>query len=416
MSQHSSTHGEASIGREKVLSMSQYPSTYPPAPEETKAEAATSRRQVYALVGLFMVSVLVIGIVLAILSLGVGSGGVGGGILTQKVVITHTPVTKSSVGADIEIAAKVTGLPKNVTLSYTVLPNNVTSDLIHNIAPKNVYMLLISSGGDQYSYTIRGSEVIGDITYHIAAVDAYGNGAQEPTRKIKVDDFTVVSPAKQLYVFISQAATTTVTVQSFYDFSSPVTLRAKALGLDTLPGGLTAEFNPSTVTPPKSGAATSTLTIRATSRDFIPAGTYYIKTDGWVSTAGGTIVRNSSIAVLNVPDFSFDVTPSSQTVVRSSLSDLTEKITPYDLNIYFNGNFSAPTSFRLVGLPSTGNDYRWVIPGKFQTSGTTKVTLQVITKSYSELGTFTLTIYVNGGGLEKFKQVSITIQATTQGG
>lgn len=386
----------------------------PPSPEEARAEAATSRRQIYALVGLFMVSVLVIGVVLAILSAGVAGGG---GSWWQRTAITHTPVTKATLGQDIDITARVTGWPKNVTLTYTVVPNNATTYTFRSIQPKIVFMLLLSAGGDQYSYTIAGIEVLGDISYHIAAVDSYGNAAITQTAKIAVDDFAVSTTAKEMSVYVATSAKTTVTISSFNSFSSPVTLRAVALGLNALPGGLAADFNPATVTPPAGGAATSELTIRSTSRDFVPAGRYYVKVEGIASTPRGAIVRNSSVAILKVPDFDFDVTPSSQSVTRQVIGELVERITPFNVTLNIREPFESNFKFRAIGLPVTGVYYRWVVGNAtFTAAGTTVVTLQIITRSVAQLGTYTLTIYVTGGGLEKFKQVTFNIYETSQQG
>ncbi|MEM4250573.1 MAG: hypothetical protein QW828_01875, partial [Candidatus Bathyarchaeia archaeon] len=202
---------------------------------------------------------------------------------------------------------------------------------------------------------------------------------------------------------------------SFNSFSSPVTLRAVALGLETLPGGLAAEFNPATVTPPKGGSVTSERTIRSTSRDFVPAGRYYMKVEGITGTPRGSIVRNSSIAILKVPDFNFDVTPSSQSVTRQVIGELVERITPFNITLNIEEPFEAPFNFRVIGLPVTGVYHRWVVANAtFTTSGRTVVTLQIVTRSVAQLGTYTLTIYVTGGGLEKFKQVTFNIYETTQ--
>jgi hypothetical protein len=381
---------------------------------EREQGGLSSRRQIYALVGLFMVSVLVIGVVLAILSTGVGQGG--GGTWWQKVSITHTPVTKSSLGSDIEISAHVLGFPKNVTLNYQVVPNNATSSTIRNVAPKTVFMLLLSAGGDQYSYTIQGTEVLGDVTYYIAAADAYGNTAVSQQYKILVDDFAVQSSAKEMTVYVSTPATTTVYVTSFNGFNSAVSLRAITLGLTALPGGLAADFNPPVVTPPAGGTATSTLTIRSTSTQFVPSGIYYMEVQGLAGTPRGSFMRNGTVATLKVPDFDFTVSPSGQTVTRQVINQIVEKITPFDLTITVQQGFESDLAFRAIGLPATGITTRWVIAdANFHTTGTTIVTLQIVTTSAAQIGSYTLTIYVTGGGLEKFKQVSFVVLEATQG-
>jgi len=378
---------------------------------EEREEAAASRRQVYALVGLFMVSVLVIAVVLAILS----AGFAGGGTWWQRIAISHTPITKAVLGQDLVISAKVTGWPKNVTLNYLVIPNNSTVSTFHDVEWTTAFLLLVSAGGDQYSYTIPGSEVQGDVSYYIVAMDAYGNAAAVPTTRIRIADFAVEIAAKEMTVYSSKSAKTTVTVRSYNDFSSSVRLRAVAGGLDTLPGGLIAEFNPAAVTPPKGGAATAELTVRSTSKEYVPSGKYYMSVEGLASTPRGTMVRNASVILLKVPDFDFDVTPSSQSVTRMVIGEIVERITPFNITLKISEGFESDLAFRVAGLPVTGVDYRWVIAGaKFNTTGTTTVTLQIITRSTAQIGTYTLTIYVSGGGLEKFKQVTFNIYETTQ--
>jgi hypothetical protein len=377
---------------------------------EERVEVA-SRRQVFALVGLFMVSVLVIAVILAILSAGIG----GSGGWWQRLTMSHEPVTKASLGQDITLTVRVTGWPKNVTLYYTVLPGNITLGSYQRIEWKKAYMLLIATGGDQYSYTIPGSEVQGSVYYYIAAADAYGNSAAEPIRKIAVGDFAVDIASKEMTVYVKQSAKTTVTVRSFNGFSSPVTLRVIVGGSDTLPGGLAAEFNPVSVSPPPDGIATSELTIRSTSDQFIPAGRYLISVEGRVSTPKGTMVRNSSVAILKVPDFDFTVEPTSQTVSRMIVGQIVEQVTPFNIILNIREGFESDLNFRVSGLPTMGVYYRWVIEGgRFNTTGTTTVTLQIVTQSVAPTGSYTLTIYVSGGGLEKFKQVSFIIVESTQ--
>jgi len=379
--------------------------------EARAREAAGSRRQVYALVGLFMVSVLVIGIVLAILSAGVG----GQGSWWQKVTMTHTPVQKGSIGQDIEITAKVLGLPKNVTLSYMVIPNNASFYTYRFIKPNNVYMLLTAAGGDQYSYTITGTEVLGDITYSISASDSYGNSAVTQTFKISIDDFNVEWPAKELSVYVTKTATVPVTIRSFNSFVSAVSLRCVALGLNALPGGLAAEFRPASVTPGPGGVVTSQLVIRSTSTTFIPSGLYNVKVEAWASTQRGTVTRNSSIAILKVPDFDFTVSPTSQSVVRQVINQITERVTPFNITVNIQEGFESNLQFRVAGLPNTGVYYRWVIGNaNWHSTGATLVNLEIVTQSVATVGSYTLTIYVTGGGFEKFKQVSFIIQESTQ--
>ena len=393
------------------MTYGQDPYYEPPRRDEKDKEG--SRRQIYALVGLFMVSVLVIGVVLAILST-----GIGGETFFQTVkIFEHTPVTKGTIGADIEITARISGFPENVTLSYQVIPNNATSDTFREIKPTNKFMLLITSGGDTYSYTINGEEILGDLTYYISAADSVGNSESTQIYEIEVDDFLVEGMPKLMKVYVNREAKTTLTVRSINGFDKAVRLRVISQGLETLPGGIVGEFNPATVTPSKGGTATSELTLRASSDEFIPSGVYHVWVEGFVGTQRGTLSRNSSVARLEIPDFDFTISPSHQRVERVFLGQVTlEQITPYTISVTMDEGFDADLDFRLVGLPSLGVKHRWVFPDEIisERPGVQKVELQIITTPSAELGFYTLTIYVTGGGREEFEQVNFDIITQSQ--
>ncbi|WP_455369735.1 hypothetical protein [[Eubacterium] cellulosolvens] len=378
-----------------------------------EGDKESSRRQIYALVGLFMVSVLVIGVVLAILST-----GIGGETFFQTVkIFEHNPITRGALGEDIEITARISGFPENVTLSYQVIPNNSTAESFREIKPVNKFMLLVTSGGDTYSYTIKGEEILGDITYFISAADSVGNSESTQIYQIEVDDFLVEGMPKLMKVYTNKEAKATITVRSINQFTKAVRLRVISQGLDTLPGGIVGEFNPATVTPSEGGTATSELTLRASSDKFIPSGVYSIWVEGYVGTQRGTLSRNSSVARLEVPDFDFTITPTHQRVQRVFLGQVTlEQITPYKIAVTMDEGFDADLDFRVVGLPSLGVTHRWVFPEETITErpGVQMVELQVITTPSAELGFYTLTVYVTGGGREEFEQVNFDIITQSQ--
>ncbi len=68
-------------------------------------------------------------------------------------------------------------------------------------------------------------------------------------------DFSVSASPSSLSILIGSLGTSTVTVTSINGFSSPTTLSASAIA------GVTTSFNPTSVTPPSGGSATSTLTL-----------------------------------------------------------------------------------------------------------------------------------------------------------
>ncbi|NIU82371.1 MAG: hypothetical protein GWN64_02580, partial [Candidatus Thorarchaeota archaeon] len=200
-------------------------------------------------------------------------------------------------------------------------------------------------------------------------------------------------------------------------FEKAVRLRVISQGLETLPGGIVGDFNPATVTPSAGGIASSELTIRATDDKFIPSGVYYIWVEGFVGTQRGTLSRNSSVARLEIPDFDFTISPSFQKVERVFLGQVTlEQITPYTVTVTMDEGFDADLDFRVVGLPTLGVSHRWVFPEEIisERPGVQKVELQVITTPSAELGFYTLTVYVTGGGREEFEQVNFDIITQSQ--
>lgn len=378
-----------------------------PSEETLQEKEIPPKKRIYTIVGLFLIAVIVLGAVFTIFA----SGKLG--TWRQSISITHSPITKAQAGEKVEIRAKVSGSPKNVTLSYIVNPNNLTMTPYRYLTWSNAYMLLVGAGGEEYSYTIPANEVIGDVYYYIMATGEYGAGQAEPIRRISVADFYIEVPEKEFVVYVSKPASAKVTIKSLNDFEREVSLRT----ID-LPGGLIAEFNPSKVTP-VGGVAESTLTIRIATDQYVPGGKYIVSVQGRTITQylGTTvsITRESEEFILKVPSFDFEISPTSREVKKSELVSTTkEHIVSYNIDLSLRNEFQGNLTFKVAGLPSEGADYRIILTDRmFLVSGTTNIDLQIILDSTISSGTYTLTVSAIGEGYKREKLVTLTIKGAT---
>ena len=388
---------------------------------------ASAKKRMYVVVAMFLVTVVVVGAFLTILA----SGAYGG--WWQRMTMSHDPITSAPVGQEIEIKEKITGYPENSTLYYLVTPNNATVDTLRQITFKRAFMLLLGERAQEYSYTIPAIEVTGDLIYFIVAIDDFGNEIAEPMHEIEVSDFIVRAGDRRAEVYYVTPSQIEITIESLHNFNSPVTLRISQTYGDYIPSGLAAEFNPKTVTPAKNGVAKSTLTIRALSKDYLPGGDFEITVEGIYSSPYVSIVRNSTVIDLEVPSFDFTVSPTWQELPRSLLSrEYTagylgrERYVTYNITLDIEGRFSSDFEFRVVGLPER-LDYRLVLPEKrINMSGQITYSLQIMDKryltgetiittttemssTYYRSGTYLLTIYVVGGGFERWEQATLEV-------
>ena len=160
-----------------------------------------------------------------------------------------------------------------------------------------------------------------------------------PSAPAPVSSFAVwavpasVAPLASVSLPAGTSVTTTIEVTVADGFHSPVTL---AVG--SLPSGVTASFNPATIT----GLGTSEMTISAALNTV--TGNYSIPVNG---TSGST--RESATVFLTVntatPAFTLGASPSSLTVSSGGHGTVTLTVTP-------EYGFSSAVSFACSGLPA----------------------------------------------------------------
>ena len=294
----------------------------------------------------------------------------------------------NGIGSNVTITANVTGGTggiKQVLIYYKLLKD---ADW------KNGSMISNIQGGATYSYTILGDYVADSIEYYITVYDNANNKVTSTTSTIVVGDFYVDTSDSQVPVYVGKSATTTVTINSINDFSSPVTLN-----VTSLPAGITSvTFSPQQVVPPKGGKVSSTMTITALSS--AEAGEYTVS----VEAKHGAVARTTTVTIL-VTNFRIAVSQSSIVVSRGKTGTFTG-------NLEIKKGFKDPISLELRGLPSKGIEKTRIILSndRIDIQGTTTFTIEIVTRSDIPTGTYDLTIVASGGGITDQEGVTLIIQ------
>ena len=303
--------------------------------------------------------------------------------------IVHTPVSTGLANSPIYVNATVFGgglWVQNVTLYYDVFDRGVWQTKPMTLPPE---------GTQPYSAVIPGNEVTSSITYYIMAVNALGLSTNTIGYFVLVRDFNVTAMLPSLVISAGTSNGTTVRVGSEGGFSSSV-----SLSMTGLPSGVSASFNPPSVTPAPNGVATSALTISSTTS--APAGTYTVNV---VGTFGNLTHSYPMTLKVNPPrDFSISATPTSNTIIRGQAASFTVSLTA--LNGYIG----------TLNLSVTGLDvnmyYRFeTFQNKINLGGTFQnVTLVIVTNALSPLGDFTLTITATDFTLTHTATMTLTVR------
>ena len=160
---------------------------------------------------------------------------------------------------------------------------------------------------------------------------------------------------------------------------------AVTLGIDGLPAGVTATFNPTTVNPP----GLSNLSIDTTAAT--SPGTYLLMLLAQGESNGGTIVQTAPITI-EVSGFNLRAAPESIAISQQEADEFV--ISPESLNGYV-GSVSLSNQTGLIGgLIITVANPNLAIPG-----GETVVRVQ--SSKYSLPGTYTIKISGNDGNITK---------------
>lgn len=288
------------------------------------------------------------------------------------------------------------GFNSAVDLTVSGLPADTTATF-------NLASVTPPSGGSATStLTINVGSSTANGTYSITIMGKSGTLAHNVTIALTViaapipitPDFSISASPNSLTTVQGTSGTSDITVASLNGFNSEV-----ALTVSGLPAGAIGTFNPTSITPPSDGNATSTLTI-ALGVSVAP-GTYMLTIIG----TSGTLSHNVTISltVTAAPDFSISASPNSLTIVQGSSG--TSTITVTSLN-----GFNSAVNLSISGLPTgtTGTFSLASITPSANGSATSTLTVNVGLST--AIGTYSL--IVTGISQGKTHSVSINLTVT----
>jgi uncharacterized repeat protein (TIGR02543 family) len=203
--------------------------------------------------------------------------------------------------------------------------------------------------------------------------------------------FTVSANPTSLIIKRGESATTTITVTKTQGTPQSVPLSISSWGGSS---GLTASFNPSSVTPNPS--STSILTISASSSASL--GTFGLSVQGAVP--GYAAATGITVTVTDF-EFSISASPSSITVNPGGQAfyTVTSTLTAGSTQtVSLSASYASGVGLSHAFSPSSGNP-------------TFTSTLGVGTASYTPPGTYTITITGTGGGKTHSTSVNLVVQA-----
>jgi uncharacterized membrane protein len=299
--------------------------------------------------------------------------------------IAASPSTQSApVGGSTTYTTTLTavnGFSGTVTLSASGLPAGVTA----SFNPATV----AGSGSSTATITVGSGVAAG--TYTLTLTGTSGSLTHSASVSLTVTDFTIAASPSTQTVAAGGSTTYTTTLTAVNGFSGTVTLSASGL-----PAGVTASFNPATVT--GSGPSTATITVGSG----VAAGTYTLTLTG----TSGSLAHsaNVSLTVTPAPDFTIAASPSTQTVAAGGSTTYTATITA-------KNGFSGTVTLSAAGLPAGATAA--FNPATVAASGSSTATITV--GSGVAAGTYPLTITGTSGSLTHSAGVTLTVFAAGSG-
>lgn len=297
--------------------------------------------------------------------------------------ISHTPILTATIGTPIEVKTNVTGSGQIVKLLYTV----AKSDSLIAVG-------MSSRTPDQYTYTIPGDQVTGNIIYYIEAIDASGNKVRSNRYQIQIADFKLIAANTALTVYRTKSVTSELSLLPMNEFNESVTLAAVGQ-----PSGLSVHFSQN---PVPSGITTVNINVMASQQ--AANGTFTFAVTATYLPRNATSVTRQTMMTVTVADFDLQVTPASRQLSVGGM-------TTYQLKLTIQQGFTDRVNVSVRGLPSGA-------VATFSTAGsalglgpgTTTITLQITTMINIKPATYTLTIIASGGGVVHYEMVQLTVR------
>ena len=258
-----------------------------------------------------------------------------------------------------------------------------------NIAPG-------TSGSTTVQVTSPSSVTAGLYNFSVSATNAASTSstgtASASYTVTTAANFSLSASPASVNVTQGSMKTTTITATSSGGFASSVALSASGV-----PSGVTATFNPATLS---SGSGSSTLTFAAGAST--ATGTYTVTITG----TGGGLSRTTSVSltVAAAPppaNFALSASPGAMSTLQGGTS--TTSITSTT-----SGGFTSAVSLSASGMPA-GVTAAFSPASLASGSGTSTLTFTAGTSATT--GTFTVIVTGTGGGLSRTTSVSLTVIA-----
>ncbi|HUK49499.1 MAG TPA: Mov34/MPN/PAD-1 family protein [Terriglobales bacterium] len=301
---------------------------------------------------------------------------------TTPLTVIHNPVLEGTIGTPIVISANTTGTARNLTLIYGTNSN----------ANVSTAMSLVTSG--QYSYTIPGEAVTGNIAYYILAIGSQGNQVKTPTYQITVGDFKPIPQTNALTVYRTKSATTSINLLSINNFNKQLSLTSTGA-----PNGLTVTFSSNTA------QAGNSLELNITATPLTPNGTYPIIITATYMPPQSTPVVHETTIQATIADFELQVTPLVTSIHRGSSTVLNVTLT-------LEKGFTDPVTINILDLPQ-GSSYTMTNGNPTIISGspaTTTITVQIKASTTVKVGTYTVQIQATGAGIVHTQVLELTVR------
>jgi subtilase family serine protease len=191
--------------------------------------------------------------------------------------------------------------------------------------------------------------------------------------------FSLSASPSAVSVVQGSAGSSTITSTAVGGFNAAVTL-----SYSTLPSGVTAAFNPSSIAT-GSGSSTLTFTVSATAA----TGTYPITVTGTSGATTETTTVNLTVKSAAVGNFAISVSPSSGSLSRDKSGYVTVTTT-------ISGTFNSAITLSATGVPQGVQTS--FSPNPIAAPGSGSAHFNLTLSKNARIGTYSITITGTGGG------------------
>ena len=331
-----------------------------------------------------------------------GTGTTATHSTTVTLTVTAAP-NDFSIGANPTSVSIQQGSNGTSTISTTLLSGTAeTINLAASGQPSGTTATLnptsVSSGGSAtLTLAVGASTATGTYTITVTATGAAATHSATVTLTVTAappNDFSI--NANPTGISVQQGSSGSSTISTAVTSGSAQTI---ALDAGTLPSGVTASFNPTSVT--AGGSSTLTLTVGGGTA----TGTYTITVTGTGSAATHSTTVTLTVTAVPPNDFSISANPTSVSVQQGSSGSSTISTT------FVSGStetINLTASGQPTGTTPTLN------PTSVSTGGTSTLTLAVGTSTAT--GTYTITVTGTGSTATHTTSVSLTVTAPPPSG